>query len=36
MPGGCNPIPLKAEVTDAAVIISEADLSAGKHFFEEK
>src|SRR5690349_11056891 len=25
-PGGCNPIPLKATVTDTAVVISEADV----------
>ncbi len=36
MPGGCNPIPLKAQVTDDAVIISEADLQAGRHYFEQK
>lgn len=36
MPGGCNPIPLKAQVTDDAVIISEADLEAGRHYFEQK
>ena len=36
MPGGCNPIPLKAQVTDDAVIISEADIAAGSHFFEQK
>ena len=36
MPGGCNPIPLKAQVTDDAVIISEADLVAGRHYFEQK
>ena len=36
MPGGCNPIPLSAEVTDAAVIISEADVAAGSHYFEQK
>jgi high-affinity iron transporter len=36
MPGGCNPIPLKAQVTDEAVIISEADLVAGRHYFEQK
>jgi len=35
MPGGCNPIPLKAEVTDDAVIVSEVDLQAGRHFFEK-
>ena len=36
MPGGCNPIPLKAQVSDDAVIISEADLQAGRHYFEQK
>jgi FTR1 family protein len=36
MPGGCNPIPLKAQVTDDAVIISEADVAAGRHYFEQK
>src|SRR5712672_3253108 len=36
MPGGCNPIPLKAEVTGDAVIISEADVAAGSHYFEQK
>jgi len=35
MPGGCNPIPLKAQITDDAVIISEADLQAGRHYFEK-
>jgi FTR1 family protein len=36
MAGGCNPIPLKAQVADDAVIISEADLIAGRHYFEQK
>jgi high-affinity iron transporter len=36
MPGGCNPIPLKAEVTDDAVIVSETDLAAGRNYFEPK
>jgi FTR1 family protein len=36
MAGGCNPIPLKAQVTDDAVIISEADIAAGSHYFEQK
>jgi uncharacterized membrane protein len=36
MPGGCNPIPLKAQVTDDAVIVSEADVAAGSHYFEQK
>src|SRR5262249_51743134 len=36
MPGGCNPIPLKAEVTSDAVVISETDIAAGSHYFEPK
>jgi high-affinity iron transporter len=36
MPGGCNPVPLKAEVASEAVIISEADVAAGSHYFEQK
>ncbi|MBZ5653979.1 MAG: Fe-S-containing protein [Acidobacteriia bacterium] len=36
MAGGCNPIPLKAQVTDDAVIVSEADIVAGRHYFEQK
>jgi len=36
MAGGCNPIPLKAEVTADAVIVSEADLAAGRRYFEQK
>src|SRR5580693_3471682 len=36
MPGGCNPVPLKAQVTDDAVIVSEADVAAGRHYFEQK
>jgi uncharacterized membrane protein len=36
MPGGCNPIPLKAQVTDDAVIVSEADVAAGRRYFEQK
>jgi len=36
MPGGCNPVPLKAEVTSDAVVISEADVAAGSHYFEQK
>jgi high-affinity iron transporter len=35
MPGGCNPVPLKATVTADAVIISETDVLAGAHFFEK-
>jgi high-affinity iron transporter len=36
MAGGCNPIPLKAQVTGDAVIVSEADIAAGRHYFEQK
>jgi high-affinity iron transporter len=36
MPGGCNPVPLKAQVTADAVIVSEADISSGRHYFEQK
>ncbi|HVO79149.1 MAG TPA: Fe-S-containing protein [Terriglobales bacterium] len=35
MPGGCNPIPLKATVTSDAVIISEADVAGGAHYFQQ-
>jgi FTR1 family protein len=34
MPGGCNPIPLKAEQTSDAVIIREAELAAGARLFQ--
>jgi high-affinity iron transporter len=34
-PGGCNPIPLKAETTADAVIISEADVAAGSRYFKQ-
>jgi FTR1 family protein len=34
-PGGCNPIPLKAEVTADAVIIQEADLAARATIFQK-
>ena len=36
MPGGCNPVPLKAQVTGDAVIVSEADIAVGKHYFEQQ
>jgi uncharacterized membrane protein len=36
MAGGCNPIPLRAQVTDDAVVVSEADIAAGRHYFEQK
>jgi high-affinity iron transporter len=32
--GGCNPVPMKAEVTAEEVIIREADLQGGSHFFQ--
>jgi high-affinity iron transporter len=35
MPGGCNPIPLRAEVTADAVIIKEADLAARSRVFQK-
>jgi high-affinity iron transporter len=34
MAGGCNPVPLKAQVTVDAVIVSEADIAAGRRYFE--
>jgi len=36
MSGGCNPVPLKAQVTADAVIVSEADIASGRHYFEQK
>jgi len=35
MPGGCNPIPLKADVTADAVIIREADVAARSRVFQQ-
>jgi high-affinity iron transporter len=35
MPGGCNPVPLKAQVTSDAVIIREADIAAKSHMFQQ-
>src|SRR5271165_2516765 len=34
MPGGCNPVPLKAQITSDAVIIQEADIAAKSHMFQ--
>lgn len=34
MPGGCNPIPLKAEVTADSVIIREQDVATRSHMFQ--
>src|SRR5712692_7616458 len=33
--GGCNPVPMHAEVTADAVIIKEADLAAGTRMFQQ-
>jgi high-affinity iron transporter len=35
MPGGCNPVPLKAQITADAVIIQEADIAARSHMFQQ-
>jgi len=35
MPGGCNPIPLQAEVTADAVVIQEADVAARSRLFQQ-
>jgi uncharacterized membrane protein len=35
MPGGCNPVPLKAETTTDSIIISEADLASGTKLFQK-
>jgi high-affinity iron transporter len=35
MPGGCNPVPLKAQVTADAVIIQEADVAARVPMFQQ-
>jgi high-affinity iron transporter len=34
MPGGCNPVPLKAQVTSDAVIIQETDIAAKSRMFQ--
>jgi FTR1 family protein len=34
MPGGCNPVPLKAQVTADAVIIQETDIAAKSRMFQ--
>jgi len=34
-PGGCNPVPLRAEVSGDSVIISEADLAVGVGRFQQ-
>lgn len=35
MPGGCNPVPLRAQVTSDAVIIQEADIAARSRMFQQ-
>jgi high-affinity iron transporter len=35
MPGGCNPIPLRAQTTADAIIIQEVDLAAKSKVFEK-
>jgi high-affinity iron transporter len=35
MPGGCNPVPLTAQVTADAVIIQEADIAAKTRMFQQ-
>jgi high-affinity iron transporter len=35
MAGGCNPIPLKAEVTAPVILIKEADIAAGTRMFRQ-
>jgi uncharacterized membrane protein len=35
MAGGCNPIPLKAETTSDAIIITEADVAAESRVFQK-
>jgi high-affinity iron transporter len=35
MAGGCNPVPLKAEVTGDAVVIREADIAARAQMFQK-
>jgi uncharacterized membrane protein len=35
MPGGCNPVPLKAETTPDSIVIRETDLAAGSKLFQQ-
>jgi len=35
LPGGCNPIPLRAQTTADAILIQEADVAAGSKVFEK-
>jgi high-affinity iron transporter len=36
MPGGCNPIPLRASQTPVSVIVAQTDIANGAHVFEQK
>src|SRR6266849_1301432 len=33
-PGGCNPVPLRAEVSGGVIVIQEEDLGAGARLFQ--
>jgi high-affinity iron transporter len=33
--GGCNPIPLKAEIANGAVVVSKVNLASGVHHFQQ-
>jgi len=35
MPGGCNPVPLKADLTSDSIIIQEADIAAHAKMFQQ-
>ncbi len=35
MPGGCNPVPLKSDVTSDSIIIQEADIAAHAKMFQQ-
>jgi high-affinity iron transporter len=36
MPGGCNPIPLKAETTNDSILIKESDIASGAKAFQQQ
>ena len=35
IPGGCNPIPVHADLIAGTVVIQESDIAAGSHMFEK-
>jgi len=35
MKGGCNPVPLIAEIVSNEVVIKEADVAAGARMFQQ-